>query len=504
MDRLSPFTRFVLFISLSLATFMIVLDYSIANVSIPYIAGDLAVSNEEGTYVITSFAVGNAIGLALTAWLTRRLGAVKLLVASILLFTLFSWTCGLSTDLVMIIVSRFIQGLVAGPVIPLSQSLLLREGTEKSRPRDIAIFSTVVITAPVFGPILGGYISDWYVWSWIFYINIPVGLYCALTIWAIMHKRETPTEKAPSDIIGIVLLVFWVSCLQILLDKGEDWDWLNSNRIRLLMIGAVIGFTYFIIRELWHRAPLMQLRLFKIPSFSLSVFCLLVSYAIYFGTIVLVPLWLQEYMGYTAEWAGFAVCTIGVAPVFLTMLVPRIMQWLGYLWTLIVGFFFFGLACFLTSYFFTTNIDIVHIAWSRFIFGFGFIFYINPLISMNVQDISQDGLPSAAGIFHFVRAMIGGVGTSVFTTQWIRRTIFHHERIGGSLTPFNPFTPPATNEASLAQLNASLDQQSSILALNDSFFLMGWLFVGLIVLLIGWYFFGKKSLQKQSVPAAVE
>ena len=477
---------------------MMVLDYSIANVSIPYISGDLAVSNEQGTYVITSFAVGNAIGLALTGWLTKRIGAVKLLTISILLFTLFSWTCGLSSTLILLTVNRFIQGFVAGPVIPLSQSILITEGTEKSRARDIAIWSTIVITAPVLGPILGGYISDWYVWSWIFYINIPVGLYCAITIWAIMRRRDTPTEKVPGDFWGILFLVIGVSCLQILLDNGQDWDWLNSIRIRLLLIGTIIGFTYFIIREHWHKAPLMHLRLFKIPSFSLSIFCLMISYAIYFGTIVLVPLWLQEFMGYTAEWAGFAVCAIGIGPVFLTMISPKIIQKLGFVRTLILGFTIFGIGCFLTAYF-TTDIDVIHIALSRFVFGLGFIFYINPLISMSIQDISPAELPTAAGMFHFVRSMIGGVGTSIFTTLWIRRTYFHHERIGELLTPFNPFTPQATDNTSLAQLNNSLDQQSALLALNDAFYLMGWLFVFLVAVLIGWYLFARKSTQKQPI-----
>ncbi len=499
MNELPSFHRVLLFIALSLATFMIVLDYSIANVSIPYISGALAVSNEQGTYVITSFAVGNAIGLAMTGWLAKRIGSVKLISLSLALFTVFSWACGMSTSLLMITISRFIQGLVAGPVIPLSQSLLIAQGSEKNRSRDLSIWSTIIITAPVLGPILGGYISDWYVWSWIFYINIPVGIFCALVIWGILRLRETPKEKPPSDILAIVWLVIGVSCLQVLLDKGQQWDWLNSERIWLLMIGTVVAFTYLIIREIWHRAPLLDLSLFRIPSFTLSIVCLMVSYAIYFGTIVLVPLWLQEFMGYTAEWAGFAVCTLGIGPVFLSLVTPKLVKKIGNEWTFLISLVIFGISCFFNA-FFTTAIDLFHIALLRFFFGLGFICYIAPLISISIQNIPAEKLPSATGIFHFIRAMFGGVGTSVFTTIWIRRTIFHHERVGSALTPFNPVTPPATNSVSLALLNDSLDQQAALLALNDTFYFMGWLFVALIILLVTWNLLGKKSLNPSTAP----
>jgi DHA2 family multidrug resistance protein len=482
---LTPFQRVFLFICLSLATFMMVLDYSIANVSIPYIAGDLSVSNDQGTYVITSFAVGNAIGLAMTGWLTKRVGQIKLITLSIALFTIFSLACGLSVSLNMLVISRFIQGLVSGPVIPLSQSLLISQGTAESRSRDLSLWATIVIAAPVVGPILGGYISDWYSWSWIFYINIPVGIFCVLGIWLLMHSYESLIEKIPADILGMILLTIGVSCLQILLDKGEQWDWLNSNIIRILLIGTVVSFTFLIIREIWLRSPLLDLRLFSISTFSLSIVCLIVSYGIYFGTVVLVPLWLQEYMGYTAEWAGIAVCALGIAPVLLSMITPMIIKKYGNVTTLLISFVVFAISSFYTA-FFNTDVDLQHIAFSRFIFGVGLVCYINPLIGMSVQEISTEKLPSATGIFHFVRAMVGGIGTSVFTTLWLRRTIFHHDRIGAVLTPFNPTTPYIPDEHARAILNNAVDKQAAILAINDAFYLMGWLFVGLILLLVVW------------------
>jgi len=499
MTPLTPIERFLLLLSAGLATFMIVLDYSIANISIPYIAGDLGVSNDQGTYVITSFAVGNAIGLAATGWLTKRIGPVRLIILSILLFTFFSWTCGLSANLTMLVISRFIQGLVAGPVIPLSQSLIVAFAAPHTRSRDIAIWSTIIIVAPVVGPILGGYISDWYFWTWIFYINIPIGLLCALVLWLIMRKHELGREKTPIDIPGLVLLTLGVTCLQILLDKGQEWDWWNSYRIRALAIGSFISFTFLAIQETWHKNPFLNVRLLSNASYAVSIICLMVSYGVYFGTIVIVPLWLQEYMNYHVEWAGIAVSALGIAPILFGMLSPWVMKKIGAVATLATAFLLFGGGCFYSA-FFTTDVDIQHVAFGRFLFGFGFIFYLNPLINLSIQDIPIQQLPNATGMFHFVRAMMGAVGTSIFTTFWVRRTIFYHQRIGELLTPFNPFTPQARDPQSLQNLNDLMDQQAAMLAINDAFYMMGWLFMGLVVLLLFYLFLkGKEASQPQPV-----
>jgi DHA2 family multidrug resistance protein len=385
----------------------------------------------------------------------------------------------------MLVGSRFIQGLVAGPIVPLSQSLLHKYGSVETHARDLSIWATIVITAPVLGPVLGGYISDWYHWPWIFYINIPVGIFCIAAIGSIMKSRESKTERLSPDYTGLILLSIGVSCLQILLDKGQQWDWLYSKSIWILLIGTILGFTYFILWERIAKSPFIDLNLLKIPSFTLSLICLIFSYAMYFGSVVVVPLWLQEYMNYNATWAGIAVCSLGIAPLLLSLITPIIMQKLGLLKTLMVSFFFFGAGCFYSAYF-TLQVDLFHLSLARFIFGFGFVCYITPLFSISTQEIPLEKLPAATGLFHFVRAMMGGIGTSVFSTLWIRRTYFHHERIGEALTIYNPILPPQTGKSSLTLLNQSLDQQAALLAINDMFFLMGWLFLALIVLLIGW------------------
>ncbi|HQD16559.1 MAG TPA: DHA2 family efflux MFS transporter permease subunit, partial [Ottowia sp.] len=215
-------------LALSAATFMNVLDSTIANVSLPAIAGDLGVSPVQGTWVITSFAVANAIGVPLTGWLTQRFGQVRLFVASVLLFVLTSWLCGLAHNMTTLIALRALQGLVAGPMIPLSQTLLLASYPRALAGLAMALWSITTLVAPITGPLLGGWITDNASWPWIFYINVPVGLLAAAVTWAIYRERESPTRRLPIDVVGLVLLVLWVGALQLMLDKGKELDWFHS------------------------------------------------------------------------------------------------------------------------------------------------------------------------------------------------------------------------------------------------------------------------------------
>ncbi len=489
---LSFWPRMVVFIGLSLATFMVVLDYSIANVSLPYIAGDLAISAEQGTYVITSFAVGNAIGLAMTGWLAKRIGQIRLILLSTLLFIIMSWVCGISMNIEILVIARFIQGFVSGPMIPMSQSLIVMTSTPKARTNAVAIWATIVVVAPIVGPIAGGYISDWYHWPWIFYINIPIGIIALLLMLTYLRGKGNPPAKAPTDVLGLIFLVLGVTSLQVLLDKGQQWDWINSPIIVTLGIITIISFTLLIIWELFHLTPFLELRLFKFRTFTTGIVAIAFSYAIYFGSVVLVPLWLQVNVGYTATWAGLAVAPLGLAPMFLASCNPWIIRRIGTVSTLLFAFIIFCLACFYNAYF-TPQVDFFHIGLSRFFFGIGMAFYITPLMLLFVQEIPHEQLASATGIFHFIRAMVGGIGTSLFTTLWERRTIFHHERIGDAITPFSLQTQHVlttlqrynlSTEKGLASLNSELNNQAALMALNDAFFLMAWIFIGLIVFLL--------------------
>jgi MFS transporter, DHA2 family, multidrug resistance protein len=483
--------RILSLVALSLATFLIVLDYTVANVSIPYIAGDLGVSYDQGTYVITSFAVGNAIVLPISGWLTKRVGSIRLLLSSLLLFVLFSWICGVTESFSLLIVGRFLQGFVAGPLIPLSQSLIVSTNPPEKKNNVLAFWSMIVIAAPVIGPLLGGWISFDYTWPWIFYINIPFGLLSAFLVYLTLRDFESTTEKKPLDFAAFFLLAIAVTSLQIILDKGEQFDWWNSNIIRTLSVLTVLGFSYLIVWEKNHPHPLIDLNLFKIKSYMVSIVFITVMYAMYFGSVVLIPLWLQSNMGYNAIWAGIAVAPIGIAPFLFSAFTGLLVTRFGYLKLLFVCFLLFSLSSFYTAYF-DTSVDIWHIWYSRFLTGCGILFFITPLFALSIQDIKSEALPSATGIFHFFRAMSGGIGTSIFTTLWMRRTAYHHERTGSALTQTSESTNQYLVQAeslglkgkkALVFLNEMLTDQAAMLALNDCFYVMGWLFLLLIFLL---------------------
>src|SRR5579864_2868859 len=226
-------------LAVALATFMNVLDSSIANVAIPTIAGNLGVSVDEGTWVITLFAAANAIAIPLTGWLTQRVGQIKLFVWAILLFVLSSWLCGIAPTLPILLGARILQGAVAGPLIPLSQAILLGSYPKEKASSALSLWAMTATVGPIAGPALGGWITDNYNWSWIFYVNVPVGLFAAAVIWALYRKRETPSRKLPVDKVGLMSLIVWVGCLQVLLDKGKDLDWFNSPVIWMLTIVVV-------------------------------------------------------------------------------------------------------------------------------------------------------------------------------------------------------------------------------------------------------------------------
>src|SRR5262245_6200367 len=291
-------------IALAVGTFMQVLDATIANVSIPTIAGNLGVSVNQGTWVITAFAVANGVSVPMTGWLMQRFGVVRTFVASVLLFTLASFLCGIAWNLESLVFFRVLQGGVSGPMIPGSQALLIMIFGRSRQATALAIWSMTTLVAPICGPILGGYISDNYTWPWIFLINVPVGIACGAICWAQMKDRETPTRKLPVDGVGFGLLVIWVGALQVMLDNGKDADWFASPVIVAEALIAVVGFVAWLIWELNEKHPIVDLSLFKSRNFTLGTIAFCLGFAVFFGNALLMPLWLQTQMHYIATWAG--------------------------------------------------------------------------------------------------------------------------------------------------------------------------------------------------------
>lgn len=306
---------------LSTATFMNVLDTSIANVSIPAIAGDRGVSPVQGTWVITSFAVANAISLPLAGWLTQRFGQVRLFVTSIMLFVIASLLCGLARAIEALIALRVLQGAVAGPMIPLSQTLLLSSYPKARAGLALAMWGMTTLVAPVTGPLLGGWITNNISWPWIFHFNVPIGLVAAAATWAIYRQRETPTRRLPIDLVGLSLLIVWVGAQQIMLDIGKELDWFESPQIIALAVIALVGLSAFVIWALTDENPIVDLRLFGGRNFTIGTITTAAAYDAFFSSIVSLPLWLQQWMDYTATWAGIVSAPVGLLAIIFSPLV---------------------------------------------------------------------------------------------------------------------------------------------------------------------------------------
>jgi DHA2 family multidrug resistance protein len=415
-------------LSLSLATFMNVLDSSIANVSLPSISGDLGVSISQGTWVITSFGVANAISVPLTGWLTQRFGAVRLFTLSVILFVIASILCGLAPSIEMLIAFRVLQGFVAGPMIPLSQTLLLSTYPPQKAGTALALWGVTTLVAPVAGPLLGGYITDNFTWPWIFYINIPVGIFAAFVTWSIYRKRETPTVKRPIDGVGLGMLVLWVGCLQVMLDKGKELDWFNSPVIVTLAVVVVIAFAVFVAWELTDEHPVVDIRLFAGRNFAFGAATLSIAYGLFFGNVVLLPLWLQQYMGYTATSAGMALAPVGILAIVLTPIVGRNVAKWDPRWMATGAFVLFALVLWMRSKF-TSDTDFGTILLPTLIQGGAMAFFFIPLTTLTLAGLPPSRIPAAAGLSNFVRITMGAMGTSIATTLWDNRATMHHEHL---------------------------------------------------------------------------
>jgi MFS transporter, DHA2 family, multidrug resistance protein len=477
-------------IALSLATFMNVLDTSIANVSIPAIAGDMGVSPAQGTWVITSFAVANAISVPLTGWLTQRFGQVRLFTASVLLFVVASWLCGLAPNIGMLIAFRVLQGLVAGSMIPLSQTLLLASYPRAKAGTAMAMWAMTVLVAPVAGPLLGGWITDNISWPWIFYINIPVGLLAAGLTWSIYSKRDPGPRRVPLDRVGLVLLVLFVGSMQIMIDKGKELDWFESGEIIALAVLAVVSFLFFLAWELTDRHPIVDLRLFARRNFVTGVLSLSIAYGLFFGNVVLLPLWLQQYMGYTATWAGLATAPVGILAIILSPWVGKNVGKIDPRKLATVAFVGFGIVLWMRSHF-NTQADFTTILIPTVLQGAAMAFFFIPLQSIVFSGLSPDRMPSAAGLSNFVRITAGAVGTSLFTTVWESRAAMHHAHLVESVNLSNNTTVQTlqqlgssgySQEQGLASVNRLIDQQAYTMAVTDIFYLSAVLFFMLIAL----------------------
>jgi DHA2 family multidrug resistance protein len=466
-------------VALALGTFMQVLDTTIANVSIPTISGNLGTSTEQGTWIITSFAVSNAISVPLTGWLMRRFGVVRTFVVSILAFTFASLLCGLAWNLGSILTFRVLQGAVSGPIIPGSQALLMALFPPARKGLALAIWSMTTLIAPICGPLLGGWISDNASWPWIFYINVPVGIFVAAICWSYLAKRETPTFKLPIDKVGLILLVVWVGALQIMLDKGKDDDWFSSPLIVALTVVAAVGLVAWLIWELTEKSPIVDLSFFKSRNFTLALIPMCLGYAVFFGNIVLTPLWMQTQLGYTATWAGLAAAPGGVIAVLISPFVGRYLGRSDARWIATVAFIAFALSYWMRSRL-TTSSAFIDFVMPQLVLGVAMGTFFVAILAIVFDGIPGPRVPAASGLAVFLRTLAGSFATSITTTFWDRREAWYQTQLAGASSIYDPNAQAAlahlkslgmSDPAALAVLNRELVGQSYLLSSLDYFWI---------------------------------
>jgi MFS transporter, DHA2 family, multidrug resistance protein len=476
--------------ALAMGTFTQVLDTTIANVSLPTIAGDLGASTDQSTWIITAFVVANGIGVPLTGWLMNRYGVVKVFVLSMLGFTITSFLCGIAWSLESLVFFRILQGALSGPIIPGSQALMLSIFPHNRRTTALAIWSITTLVAPICGPLLGGYISDSFHWGWIFLINVPVGLLVVALCWTNLAARETPVRRLPIDLVGMGLLIIWAGALQVMLDNGKNDDWFASSWIVTLAVISVVGFGAFLLWELTEEHPVVDLSLFKNRNFALGtvVFCL--GNGVFIANMLLIPLWLQTQLGYTATWAGLVSAPTGVVAVLVTPLAARMMARFDARWVATVAF-----AASAVSYWMraglTADASFMAIAIPLMVQGISSGSFFIATISILLDGVPASRIPAASGLSNFARIIAAGFSVSLVTTFWDRREAFHQSRMADTTSAYAPAfnnVLSSLHDLGLSELAAkgavarSMISQAYLLASVDMFTVSAWLCLVAIVI----------------------
>ena len=477
---------------LSLATFMLVLDSTIANVAIPTIAGDLGASSSQGTWVITSFGVANAISIPITGWLAKRFGEVRLFLISTLLFVLASWLCGISHSLEMLIVFRVLQGAVAGPIIPLSQSLLLNNYPPEKRGMALAFWSMTIVVAPICGPILGGWISDNIHWGWIFFINVPIGLAVVLISWKILEGRESRISHQPVNTIGLILLALGVGALQLMLDQGRELDWFNSTEIVVLTIIAAVGLIALIIWELTDDNPVVDVSLFKSRNFTVGCVSTSLAFLVYSGTVVLIPLLLQQVYNYTATWAGLAAAPVGLLPILLAPIIGKFGNKIDMRILITISFMVYALTFYWRAVTFEPEMTFMDVALPQFVQGLAVACFFMPLTTITLSGLPPEKMASASSLFNFLRTLAGSIGTSLTTFIWYNREAVHHTQLAEVINPYNPISQQffqtmgsfgLSEEQTASYLARQITAQGFIIGANEIFLVSAITFISLVALI---------------------
>jgi DHA2 family multidrug resistance protein len=417
---------------------MEVLDTSVANVALPHIAGNLSVTTDEATWVLTSYLVSNAIVLPMTGWLGNFFGRKRLLVLCIFLFTFASVLCGMAGSLATLILARILQGIGGGAMLPIAQAVLLESFPPAKRGVAMATFAMGVVVAPILGPTLGGWITDNYSWRWIFYINVPVGLYAIImSIWLVEDPPYIKRNRAAAiDFIGFGLMAVWLATLQVILDKGQQEDWFASDWVCWFAVISVVSMIAFIIRELCVEHPLVDLRIFKNRNFAIGLMLMTLLGGVLYGTTAALPIFLQTMMGYPALQSGYALSPRGIGAFITTFIVGRLVGRIRSRYLLLTGFCLLATSSFWLSHI-NMEIGIGNIIWPSVLNGIAISFIFVPLTTTTMGYLQQTQIGNATGLYNLMRNLGGSFGIAFVTTIIARRSQMHQALMVGHVTPFD-------------------------------------------------------------------
>ncbi len=494
--------RWLIAIAVMSSAIMEVLDTSVVNVSLPHISGSLSSTVDEATWVLTSYIVANAIILPITGWLSNYFGRKRLLMTVVTGFTVSSLLCGLAPSLPLLIFFRVMQGITGGGLQPLSQSVLLEEFPGDERGKAMGFWGLGIVAAPILGPTVGGWITENYSWRWVFYINLPIGIISLILISLFIY--DPPYLKRGSmrvDGWGLGMLAIGMGSLQVMFDKGQEDDWFSSRFITTLAVVAGVMLTVFVIRELRTPEPLVKFSLFRHRSFAVGIVIVTVLGFVLYGSLVLLPLFMQELLGWNAVTAGLWTSPRGIGAALTMPLVGYLLSkgWDGR-WLLV-----FGSAIAAVAFFGYSHMNLQSgtwdIFWNQIYQGLGMSFIFVPLTTLTMDPIPKQETPYATSLYSVMRNIGSSMGISFVTTWVARRSQFHQSRLSGDVSMFNQQSQDMLNQSrtmfmqrgsdwatatqqALASLYGSVQQQAALLSFVDVFYLMAWLFLLVIPLVL--------------------
>jgi DHA2 family multidrug resistance protein len=424
-----------------LATFMEVLDTSIANVSLSHIAGSLSVSTDESTWVLTTYLISNAIVIPSTAWFGQKIGRKRFLLACVGIFTVSSFLCGVATSLPMLLAMRIVQGAGGGALQPIAQAILLESFPKEKHGQAMGLYGLGVVAAPIIGPVLGGWITDNYSWRWIFFINVPVGAVALMLMQNFIKDPPWIRNARPGrlDAIGFGFMSLWLGCQEVLLDKGQEDDWFGSPFIILMAVLAVVGLVAFVARVLTTPRPFVDLRALKVYNFSLGLFLMFCAGVTLYGMTAAIPLFLQGLMGYTALQSGLAMIPRGLGALVAMPLAGALVSRVQGRYLVAGGFLAFGASSFVLSRL-SLDLTVGVLFWPLFFSGVSIGFMFVPLNTLALGAFRAEQIGNASGIFNLMRNVGGSAGISLVTTYVARSAQAQQVALAARLTPYDaPF-----------------------------------------------------------------